>query len=194
MMKYKCLEKFNNNEKKPSGRFIRFINKVLMAIFLGLVSLIVMEYSPKFKTFMHEEVLNKNISFAFLNNLYSKYFGDILPENKDNVIQVFNEKINYLNKENYLDGVKLTVANNYLVPVIKSGVIVFIGDKENLGRVLVIEGEDGATITYGNIKNTDLKLYDYVKQGSFLGEVDGNTLYLTILKGGEYQNIETYLS
>lgn len=195
-MKYKCLEKLgiNNETEKKGGKVIRFVNKVLMAVFLGLVALIVMEYSPKFKTFMHEEVLDKNISFGFLNNLYDKYFGKVLPKNEDNVLEVFNEKISFSKKEDYNNGYKLTVSNNYLVPVMSSGVIVFIGEKEDFGKVVVIEGEDGSTITYGNIKNTSLKLYDYASSGTFLGEADGDTLYIMIVKNGEYQNIETYLS
>ena len=195
-MKYKCLEKFNNpkNDNNKSGRVIKFLNKVLMAVFLGLISLIVMEYSPKFKTFMREEVLGKNISFAFLDNLYNKYFGEVLPSSKDNVIEVFNEKLNYSKTEKYQNGYKLTVSNNYLVPTITSGIVVFIGEKDDFGKVVTIEGEDNSTITYGNIKNTDLKLYDYVTKGKFLGETEGNYLYLLITKEGEYQDIETYLS
>ena len=196
-MKYKCLEKLGfNNEKEPkkSGRFMRFMNKVLMAILLGLVALIVMEYSPKFKTFMQEEVLGKNISFAFLGNLYNKYFGKVLPEDNKKVAEVFNEKLSYTNKEKDGDGIKLTVSENYLVPVIQSGIVVFIGEKDGIGKVITIEGEDNSTITYGNIKNTNLKLYDYVNKGTFLGEVDGNNLYISIIKDGESKDIETYLS
>lgn len=197
-MKYKCLEKLGLNEDKKDtkkgGKVIRFINKVLMAVLLGIVSLIVMEYSPKFKTFMQEEVLGKNISFAFLGNLYNKYFGKVLPEDSNKVAEVFNEKITFSSKEKYEDGDKLTVTNNYLVPVIQNGVVVFTGEKEGIGKVITIEGEDNSTITYGNIKNTNLKLYDYVNKGMFLGEVDGDTLYITILKNGETVDIETYLS
>ena len=59
---------------------------------------------------------------------------------------------------------KLIVEDNYLIPVIESGVIVFLGEKDNYGQVVVIEGEDGTTITYGNLKNNDLKLYDYIQK------------------------------
>ena len=195
-MKYKSLEKLgiNKNESKKSVRFIKLVNKTLTAIFLGLVFLIVMEYSPKFKSFMQEEVLNKNISFAFFNNIYNKYFGKVLPETNNTVVKVFDEKINYSKKEKYFDGYKLEVANNYLVPVIKSGIVVFIGEKENYGKVIVVEGEDGTTITYGNINNTDIKLYEYVNAGKYLGETKDNYLYLLVLKDGEYIDIEEYLS
>lgn len=194
-MKYKSLERLGitRNEKKKN-KVLSFFNKTLMAIFLGLVLLIVMEYSPKFKTFMHEEVLDKNISFGFLGKLYDKYFGEILPKTNDNIVKVFKEKIVYNNKEKYQDGYKLEVSDNYLVPVIQSGVVVFIGEKESLGKVIVIEGEDNSTITYGFIKNTDLKLYDYATSGKFLGEVENNSLYISIIKNNESVDIETYLS
>ena len=67
-MKYKCLEKLNNNDKKPS-KLLRILNKGLSAVLIGLIALIVMEYSPKFKTFMNEEVLG-NIS-AVINIIKS---------------------------------------------------------------------------------------------------------------------------
>lgn len=194
-MKYKSIEKLGlNKEKKKSSKIMKFVNKTLTAIFLGLVFLIVMEYSPKFKSFMQDDVLNKNFSFGFLGKLYDKYFGEVLPKTNENVVKVFNEKINYKNKEKYLNGYKLTVTDNYLVPTIKSGVVVFIGEKEEYGSVITIEGEDNTTITYGNIKNTDLKLYNYINMGEYLGEANGDFIYLIIQKEGEYQDIETYLS
>ena len=194
-MKYKSLEKYGlTKEEKKSKKIIKFINKTLMAIFLGLVFLIVMEYSPKFKNYMQTEVLNKNLSFGFLGKIYEKYFGEVLPESNDNVVKVFNEKLIYKEKEKYLDGYKLTVNNNYLIPTIEGGVVVFVGDKEEYGKTIVVEGENGSTITYGNIKNTDIKLYEYVNKGKYLGETDGDILYITILKNGEYLDIETYLS
>ena len=194
-MKYKSIEKLGlNKEKNKSNKIMKFVNKTLTAIFLGLVFLIIMEYSPKFKNFMQEDVLNKNFSFGFIGKLYDKYFGEVLPKTSDSVVKVFNEKISFSNKEKYLNGYKLTVNNNYLVPVIKSGVVVFIGENEDYGNVITIEGEDNTTITYGNIKNTDLKLYNYINSGEFLGEADGDFIYLIIQKDGEYQDIETYLS
>lgn len=193
-MKYKCLEKLGMKEEKKSNRVIKFVNKTLMAIFLGLVFLIIMEYSPKFKTFMQKDVLDENISFGLLGKLYNKYFGEVLPTNNDNVVKVFKEKITYKEKEKYHDGYKLMVDNNYLIPVINGGVVVYLGEKEDYGKVIVIEGEDGVTITYGNIKNTDLKLYNYVSSGNYLGEANGDYIYITILKNGEYLDLEAYLS
>ena len=193
VLKYKFLEKKNDN-KENTHKILKFMNKVLMAILLGLISLIVMEYSPKFKKFMQNEVLEKNFSFAFLGNLYEKYLGNIVPDKKDSTLPVFNESLVYSKKEKYDNGYKLTVNNNYLVPTLASGIVVFVGEKENIGNVIVIEGDDASTITYGNIFNSNVKLYDYINKGSFLGEVNDNNLYIIIQKNGEYEDIETYLS
>ena len=193
-MKYKSLEKLGLKKEEKKNKVIKFINKTLMAVFLGLVLLIVMEYSPKFKDYMHNNILNNNISFGFIGKLYNKYFGEVLPNTNDNVVKVFNEKLVFNSKEKYQNGYKLNVSNNYLVPVIESGVVVFIGEMDNIGKVITIEGESGSTITYGNIKNTDIKLYEYINKGKYLGEVDGETLYIEIVKDGEYLDIETYLS
>lgn len=195
-MKYKSLAKVGliKNENKKNNRIIKFINKTLTAVFLGLVLLIIMEYSPKFKNYMQNEVLNKNLSFGFLGNLYDKYFGKVLPADSDNIVSVFNEKLVYKNKEKYRDGYKLEVNKNYLVPVIEGGVVVFIGEKDDIGNVITIEGEKGSTITYGNIKNSDVKLYKYINKGKYLGEVNDESLYIEVLRNGEYLDIETYLS
>ena len=193
-MKYKCLEKLNSNNKK-NHLFLKIMNKGLSAILIGLIALIVMEYSPKFKTFMNEEVLGKNISFGFIGNLYKKYFGNVLPTNsEDNIAKVFNEKISFSDIKTYENGSLLTVDKNYLIPAINSGVIVFIGEKDNLGKVIVVEQEDKKTVTYGHILNTSLNLYDYIEKGKFIGEVEDNSLYLSILEDNNYLDIKTYLS
>lgn len=194
-MKYKCLEKLGVKDKpKVKSRVLGFFNKMLTAILICIVCLIVMEYSPKFKTFMNEDVLGKNISFGYLGKLYNKYFGEVLPTDSNGTVSVFNEKINYNKSEDYLDGFKLSVSTNYLVPVIEEGVVVYIGEKDDYGSVIVVEQTDGVNTIYGNINTNNVKLYDHVVKGSFLGEVKDDILYLVLEKDGEYLDLETYLS
>lgn len=194
-VKYKCLEKLGIKDKpKVKSRILGFFNKMLTAVLICIVCLIVMEYSPKFKTFMNEDVLGKNISFGYLGKLYNKYFGEVLPTDTNGTVSVFNEKINYNKSEDYLDGFKLSVSTNYLVPVIEEGVVVYIGEKDDYGSVIVVEQTDGVNTIYGNINTNNVKLYDHVTKGSFLGEVKDNILYLVLEKDGEYLDLETYLS
>ena len=194
-MKYKCLEKLGVKDKpKVKNRILGFFNKMLTAILICMVCLIVMEYSPKFKTFMNEKVFGENISFGYLGKLYNKYFGEVLTTDNNKTVSFFNEKISYNESEAYLDGFKLSVSTNYLVPVIEEGVVVYIGEKDDYGSVIVVEQTDGVNIIYGNINTNNVKLYDHVTKGSFLGEVKDNILYLVLEKDGEYLDLETYLS
>ena len=106
---------------------------------------------------------------------------------------IFNEELSYNNSSKYHDGVKLEVDNNYLVPTIEEGMIIFIGEKENYGNVVIIEDIDGKDIWYGNMETTTVKLYDYVEKNSYLGTTKNNTLYLAFQKDGKFLNYEEYL-
>ena len=87
---------------------------------------------------------------------------------------------------------ELVVSNNYTVPVIESGIVVFIGDKEDYGKVIIIQQINGIDLLYGNIDNTSYKLYDYVKKGDILG-ISNNYLYLVYKKDGKVLDYEKYL-
>lgn len=198
-MKYKSLERLgiknkSDNKKSFKNKILGFFNKMMMAILICLVCLIVMEYSPRFKSFMNEKVLGENISFGYFGELYNKYFGDVLPTDNNNTVSVFNEKITYNRKESYGDGWRLGVSTNYLVPVIEEGVVVFIGEKDLYGSVIVVEQTDNVNVIYGNINTTNVNLYDHVTKGSFLGEVKDDTLYVVLESDGNYLDIDEYLS
>ena len=64
---------------------------------------------------------------------------------------------------------------------------------DNYGYTIIIEGIDGVDIWYANIENTSLKLYDYVKKGSYLGETKNNNLYLVFEKNQEFLKFEDYI-
>ena len=87
---------------------------------------------------------------------------------------------------------KLSVDKNYLVNVQESGIVVFIGNKDNYGNVIIVEQVNGIDMWYGNISNTSVKLYDYVKKGDILGEVN-DYLYLVYKKNGNILNYEDYI-
>lgn len=183
-----------SNKKNKKNYFINFINKILICFIIVITCLIFIKTNNSFKKFIEEKVYKDNISFAYLNNLYNKYFGDILPSYDNKITEtVFNEKLEYKSYNIYKDGYKLEVNESYLVPIIESGIVVFMGNIDDYGEVVIIEGIDAVDIWYGNIKNTSLKLYDYVNKGDYLGEVDGNNLYLVFEKNQEYLKFEDYI-
>ena len=151
-----------------------------------------MKSNSSFKTNFYKYVYDTNFSFTKISNLYNKYFGNIIeiPTYKEET--VFNEKINYQDKEPYLDGVKLKVDKNYSVINQEKGMVVYIGKKENYGNVIIIEQTNGIDVWYGNIENVDVILYDYVEAGKVLGEVH-DYLYLVYKKDGNTLNYEDYI-
>ena len=44
----------------------------------------------------------------------------------------------YQKANSYLDGVKLKVSANYMVPVLESGIVIFMGEKDGYGNTVVI--------------------------------------------------------
>lgn len=191
----KYLNKINGtNKKKNKFNYQKHINRILFLILLFLINLIAMKKSTTYKEFIYNKIYNNNFSFAKVKEFYNKYLGGVDSLNKvvNNTSPVFNETLTYNNKSKYLDGVKLEVSTNYLVPIIKEGLVVFTGEKEGYGNVIIIQGVDDINYWYGNMSNTSVKLYDYVEKGSLLGEVSNNTLYLVYEKDGKYLNMEEY--
>lgn len=167
--------------------------KLLISIVITLVILILIKSSSGFKNNFYKEVYNNNISFVKLKEVYNKYIGDFgIFDKVVKTETVFNEKLNYKKSEKYQDGVKLEVENNYLVPIEESGIVVFIGEKEGYGNTVIIQRIDGIDEWYGNISNVNVKLYDYVKKNTLLGEANNN-LYLVYKKDGNVLNYEEYL-
>ena len=107
---------------------------------------------------------------------------------------VFNENITYNKSSLYKDGVKLSVSEKYLVPILESGIVIFIGDKDDYGKTIIIEQVDGVKTLYGNISNININLYDYVSKGEFLGSANGNTMYLVFQNNEGYIDYKKYFS
>ena len=200
MEKYKSLEKLYGKKEVKKGikisKYIKsFIIKSMICFIMFLTMLILIKSNSNYKASIYKYVYSNNFSFAKINSLYKKYFGGILPF--DNIVPsdelVFKEDLKYSEASLYKDGVKLSVVDNYLVPAIESGIVVFIGNKDNYGNTIIVQGVNGVDIWYGNITNTDLKLYDYVEKGTMLGEVNKDTLYLVFQKEGKYLNYKDYI-
>ena len=183
------------NEEKIIKYLRSLISRCMLAIILFLILAIASKSNKMYKDIIVSNIFEKNISLAKIKKLYNKYLGGITPLDKviEDNMPVFNEELSYNNSSKYHDGVKLEVDNNYLVPTIEEGMIIFIGEKENYGNVVIIEDIDGKDIWYGNMETTTVKLYDYVEKNSYLGTTKNNTLYLAFQKDGKFLNYEEYL-
>lgn len=194
----KYIDIINRNNKREQSNIKKYLKKlgirvgIVLIIFLSLA--ITCNYSDKFKDVITKYVFTESISFTKIKNIYNKYLGGILPIKKEvDTKKVFNEKLNYSNLSLYYDGVNLTVSDGYLVPALREGMVVFIGNKDNYGNTVIIEDLNGTYIWYGNISTTSLKLYDYIEAGSYIGEVNKN-LYMVFSKDNKYLSYEEYLN
>lgn len=194
--KYKNILNKNKNIKVDYSSIGNYIKKLSIRIMITIITLLIigMLYkSNNMKDKIEKYLFTDNISFVKINNIYDKYLGGILPlDSTSNTVEVFDEDIKYNDISIYYDGVVLDVEDSYLVPVLREGMVVFIGEKDNYGNTVIIEDLDGIRTWYGNISNTSLKLYDYVSKGTLLGEAS-NKLYLVFSKEDKYLNYEEYI-
>ena len=161
------------------------LQKVFIMTILILLCLILTKNNDSLKEQIKENIYEK--SYPIIENRinYKKYFSFL---NEEKVKQVNSTVLNYLNEEKTKEGIKLTVKENTIIPVLESGIIVF---NEN-GKV-IIEQIDGVTAIYENIDTNNKKIYDYLEKGEILGESNSDTISISFTKKGEYYDYQKYL-
>lgn len=172
-----------------------FINRLLIVTIIFLSCLILIKSNNSFKNILIKYVYEDSFKFTKLKAIYEKYFGKILSIDKvaPKEEAVFNEKLEYSKANVYNDGAVLTVSDNYMIPTLESGIVVFIGEKEGYGSTVIIEQVDGIDVWYSNIKANNIKMYDYIEKGSLIGEVKGKKLYMVFQKDGAFLDYKKYI-
>ena len=190
----KKISKFNPKVQKYLSNLL---SKFLLSIIFLMVSIILIKSNSNIKNFYQEDILTKQINFTKFNDFYTKYFGNILPDYTVPSVptqMASNTEFDYNNGTPYLNGTKLETTENYPVPIITSGIIVFLGEKDSLGPTCIVQGIDGIDIWYSHIDTSSLNLYDYVTEGKILAPTESNYFYLTIDSNGNYLTYDTYKS
>lgn len=193
-LNHKKISKFNPKVQKYLSNLL---SKFLLSIIFLMVSIILIKSNSNIKTFYQEDILTKQINFTKFNDFYTKYFGNILPDYTVPSVptqMASNTEFDYNNGTPYLNGTKLETTENYPVPIITSGIIVFLGEKDSLGPTCIVQGIDGIDIWYSHIDTSSLNLYDYVTEGKILAPTESNYFYLTIDSNGTYLTYDTYKS
>ena len=172
---------------------IFFIKVLLVGVILIFATLIINKDENKC-ALIFNNIYNKTLSFASIKNIYNKYAGSVIPFEKIvKTKEVFNEKLIYNEITNFNRGVKLSLDKNYLVPILDDGMVIYIGDKDDYNKTVIVENKDGVNMLYGNMDKINVKLYDYVNKNDVLGTVKNNTLYLVFNKGDEYLDYKEFL-
>ena len=159
------------------------LNKVCLSIIFMLCSLIFVEYGNN-RELYKSNVLENNISFSKLRSYYDKYFVGKKDEVSNSDVLVSNEldyeivdgRYKYLKEE---------------VNGIESGIVVYVGEKDNLGNTVIVQGVDGVDVWYSNLSEVKVSLYDYISNKDLLGL--SNEYYLiSLYKDGKLITYEEY--
>ena len=145
------------------------------------------------KEFKHN-LFNKSLNFVKINSFSKKLLGkDVFYyQNNNDTVQALSQNFDSSTKLKYYDGEKFIVSNNLPIGAIKSGVVISIGNQDKYGNTVIIQGVDGFNIWYGNLKDVNLSLYDYVEEGNLIGSVDKDYIYLVIEKNNRFYTYEEY--
>lgn len=198
MNDYKYVNKYLTNKNKKRNKFKTFLSiiltQILICIILFLLSLIILKKDENLNKKVKKYLYETNINFTYFTNIYNKYLGNIIPIKDifNNTTLVFNENIKYSDSSIYKDGVKLKVEENYLVPVLEDGVVVFVGEKEGYKNTVIVQQEDNLYTWYGNVTNLNVKIYDHVKKGEFLGQAN-KVLYLVFQGKDGFLDYKKYI-
>jgi stage IV sporulation protein FA len=173
------------NKKYLKSLFVR----VLLSIILFLALSIFVNYSNSNLLLFKNHVYDSSFKFNKISKIYNKYFGKVIPI-KENAT-VASKIMNYSKANTYKDGAVLSGVST--VYPFKSGIVVFVGEKDDYGSTVIIEGMDGIDYWYGNITDVNVKLYDYVESDNIIGNALKNKLYVVFMKDGKALNYEDYL-
>ncbi len=186
----------NNKQKKqvkpPSKYIANLFTRTLLSVILVLLCAIFTNLSDANLLTFKNYFFNETLAFTKINNLYAKYFGNIIPEKVNNSIPVSINDKNYSTIEKEGDSFLVSLNSN-TYNFLESGVVVFLGEKEGLGRTMIIQGIDGVDIWYSNLSNYNVTMYDYVEKNSLVGEFNNQKAVLTFMENGEYISYEKYI-
>lgn len=178
---------------KKENRVYKFLTRTMVLCLVILGTLIIFKANPTLKSNINEKVFNNNFNFAKANELYEKYFGTPLPSKKEKTQMVFNEPLNYKSIKKYQNGVELTVEKDHVVNARNNGIVIFSGEKEKYGKTIVIQESDKTEVWYSNLKSLDVGIYDYIKKGTTIGQIDGTKMYMAFQKEGKFLDYKKYI-
>lgn len=187
----KYYKKKLKKQGKDDERLSILFSKLLLAVIFVLGSLVLTNFSSSLKDKYVKEVLEKNIDISYINKFYNKYIGRGKKEEEEVLVANLDSSKEY---EKVGESVKFTMEAEEPITTLEGGIIVFIGDKDDLGNTVIVQGNDGVDIWYSNILMTDYSLYDYVSKGDKLGVSMSDNYLVTIKKDDKTLEYEEYIS
>lgn len=97
------------------------------------------------------------------------------------------------------NGIDISQKEGNPVRAVSDGIVIFVGEEDDLGLKIIIEHKNNINTVYGHLKDVYVKKNDHVKQGSIIGTV-GNSglsesphLHFEIIKDGKPQDPKKWI-
>lgn len=188
---YKVL-KPQAKQKRFAFDYNKFVMKILAAVIVLLLGLIVKqdERMTWARQLLFSHLNLKKIETVIVNQVGSLF---PVPEKKDLYVNL--PVITVSNTTKYRDGVKVKTDAFSGVQSHVDGIVIQIKKQDELlGKMVVIQAEDGKLYQYGMLNQSDVQLYQRVSRGDLLGQPKVNAkyegeYYLAISKNGKYLNV-----
>ncbi|MEG1850508.1 MAG: M23 family metallopeptidase [Bacilli bacterium] len=172
------LEEYRSRNSIKTNNYIKYFKSLfircLTVIIVSLVVLIICLSNTSFKNIINNYLFSNNFNFSTINKLYNKVLlgkKDISFVNKEN-------KVDFSDSTKYKDGYSISLKENTPIKLLGSGVVVYIGDKEGYGKTLIMQQSNGVDVWYGNMKEINVTIYDYLEKESIIGTSKNNIYYL----------------
>ncbi len=183
----------SNTKNFDDMKWSRLFTKILLSVIFVLISTIYMKLDPANLEYFKKQFFESNFTFTKINNWYHDMFGSILPSVTEPKSSMVHSNKETLEKQSYLDGYKVSSSKGIPISTLQSGILVFMGEKEGYGNTFIVQGVDGVDIWYGGLKDTNLKLYDYIDQNTILGNTTEDFYCLVFQKDGKALSYEEYI-
>lgn len=167
------------------------LTRILISIIIFLIISIFVNSSDKNLLLFKNNVYDQSFKFNKISSLYNKYFGNLINKPSPREVLNVSKEISYTSYNVYKDGVKLSGVS--VVYPYKSGIVVFIGEKDDYGNTIIIQGMDGIDYWYGNVENPNVKLYDYIESDNIIANAKDGELYAVFMKDGKVLDYEEYI-
>lgn len=190
----KRLNKEVTGEKTKSNYFKNLLTRTLLAIILTLAGVIFYKSDTSNKELINKYLYEDSWNFMKTKNFFEDKIGRIIPIATTHS-QLVSTSSDFTKNDYKING-DLTIFSfkeDLPISTLCGGIVVFIGNKDNLGNTIIIQGNDGVDIWYSNITNSNVKLYDYLEKDTLIGESVNKNLTLKFSKDGKFISYDEYI-
>jgi stage IV sporulation protein FA len=184
--RFSSYEGGSNDPIHPLFRKEVFMFKVLFSVCLILVVAILfknpsLQFEPARKFVTH--TMENDFQFAAVSTWYEEQFGNplaLLPTKKEDIPKDVADKTEYAMPaagkvlESFDvngQGIMVETGSKSSVEAMNEGNVIFAGNKDQLGKTVIIQHADGSETWYGNLQSVSITLYKFVEKGEEIGKV-----------------------